>query len=125
MEINKSNWAGDQSNQLYRYWYQNIHRCKEDCFPDYYKDKDYRIIYLVPKKEKTISENSLSKPPKDWFVQGDEYEDLPDYVPIPPIVWTFDNEFSQWIELCIKATHEGNFPLRSYLSQYLNYCKRL
>lgn len=24
---NKSNWAVDQPNQLYRYWYENIHKC--------------------------------------------------------------------------------------------------
>ena len=122
---NKSNWAVDQNNQLYRYWFQNIHRCREDCLPDYYLNKDYRIIYLVPNKEKTISENSLSKPQKVWFGLNDEYDRLPDHIPISPIIWTFDNEFSKWLELCIKATPEGNYPIRSYLSQYMDYCKKL
>jgi hypothetical protein len=122
---NKSNWAGDQSNQLYRYWYQNIHRCDDDCFSEYYMDKDFRIVYLVPKKEKEISDNSLCKPPKEWFGKINEFDKLPEKVPLAPIVWTFDNEFSQWIDRCIQVTPTGNYPLRSYLSQYMNYCKIL
>ena len=122
---NKSNWAVDQHNQIYRYWYQNIHTKREDCSADYYVDKDFRIIYLAPNKWKDVSEDSLSKPSREWFGQCGEYDCLPDMVPISPITWTFDNEFAEWLRLCIDITPEGNTPLRNYLTQYMNYCKKL
>ena len=53
---NKSNWAGDQPNQLYRYWFENIHRSEEDCHSDFYDSHpEYKIVYLVPNKDKQLS----------------------------------------------------------------------
>lgn len=50
---NKSNWAGDQPNQLYRYWFENIHRSDNDLLPEFYsKHQEYKIVYLVPNKYK-------------------------------------------------------------------------
>ena len=44
---NKSNWAGDQPNQLYRYWFENIHRSDNDLLPEFYsKHQEYKIVYL-------------------------------------------------------------------------------
>ena len=60
---NKSNWAEDQPNQLYRYWYENIHKRKEDSDTDYYsKHPEYKIVYLVPDKAKQINDNSKTRP---------------------------------------------------------------
>lgn len=125
---NKSNWAGDQPNQLYRYWYSNIHRCTEDCLPSYYENNGrYRIIYLVPKDIKQLSEQSLLKPLRNWFydLSDDEYESLPDKLPIAPIVWSFDVQIDQWLQRCEELLNVKNTPLRNFIKQYRLYCKQL
>lgn len=122
---NKSNWATDQENQLYRYWYQNIHRCKDDCLPSYYKGKEYRIVYLVPKKDKQLSENSLHKPSLEWFHSREVFDSLPERLPLEPLIWSYDNEFAQWLKRCFDVTPHDNHALREYIRQYMNYCKTL
>lgn len=116
---NKSNWAGDQPNQLYRYWYQNIHQCEEDCNPEYYKiHSEYKIVYLVPSKDKILSDNSMERP-------ADYPEDLPDRLPITPIVFSFEEEISDWLMECISSLPKENTPLINLISQYIDYCKKL
>ncbi len=118
---NKSNWAGDQPNQLYRYWYHNIHRSKEDCYSNYY-DRDpgnkYKIVYLVPKAVKTISDNSRQRP-KDYS------KDLPPELPLKPIVYSFDKELVEWLDDCIASLPVENTPLINLILQYKEYCKKL
>ena len=125
---NKSNWAEDQPNQLYRYWYSNIHSTAEDCFPDHYIGNDrYKIVYLVPKDIKQLSEQSLLKPSRDWFkeLSDKEYESLPQRIPITPVVWTFDKHIDQWLEKCEESLEVENTPLRNFIRQYRTYCKQL
>ena len=122
---NKSNWAPDQENQLYRYWYQNIHKRPEDCFADYYEGKDYRIVYLAPKKEKHISANSLQRPAPSWFPSLEMYNSLPQRLPLEPLIWSFDEEFALWLQRCIDVTPLENHALIEFLRQYKNYCKSL
>ena len=116
---NKSNWAEDQPNQLYRYWYENIHKSKEDCDSQYYKEHDeYKIVYLVPDKHKVLSDNSLEKP-------NDYPQDLPNRLPIEPIIFSFKEELYSWLEDCIKKLPVENTPLINLISQYKEYCKQL
>lgn len=122
---NKSNWAPDQENQLYRYWYQNIHKRPEDCFADYYDGKDYRIVYLAPKKEKHLSENSLQRPDPSWFPSQEICDSLPQRLPLEPLIWSFDEELALWLQRCINVTPPGNHALIEFLRQYKNYCKSL
>lgn len=56
---NKSNWADDQPNQLYRYWYYGIYlpqkRYKSnECFS--------KILYLSPSDFKSPSEQTMLRP---------------------------------------------------------------
>ena len=116
---NKSNWAGDQPNQLYRYWYENIHHCEEDCHPDYYDNHpEYKIVYLVPNKDKHLSDNSMERP-------VDYPENLPAILPIKPCVFSFDNEVSDWLMECIESLPNENTPLINLISQYKEYCNNL
>lgn len=99
---NKSNWAGDQPNQLYRYWYENIHKREEDCNTDYYsKHPEYKIVYLVPDKAKQISDSSKTRP-------IDCPIDLPDKLPMEPIVMDFHEDISKWLRKCMVSVYEDN-----------------
>ena len=116
---NKSNWAGDQSNQLYRYWYENIHHCKDDCYSEYYESHpEYKIVYLVPNKSKSVSNFSLKRP--------EEYnKDLPPLLPLKPITFSYDEDIYEWLNECINAISPDNNPLINLISQYKSYCKNL
>lgn len=116
---NKSNWAGDQPNQLYRYWYENIHHCCDDCSRDFYKTHpEYKAVYLVPKKAKIPSDDSLQKP-------SDYPTDLPDILPMKPLVLSFDEEVATWLDDCVASLPKENTPLINLISQYKEYCKNL
>lgn len=116
---NKSNWAGDQPNQLYRYWYKNIHKCEEDSDTDYYsKHPEYKIVYLVPDETKHINSNSTSRP-------VDYPEDLPEELPMKPKVMTFHTDIPKWLGGCMKGLPAENTPLRNLIAQYIEYCKQL
>ena len=116
---NKSNWAGDQPNQLYRYWYQNIHCVDEDCKNDYYlRHPEYKIVYLIPDEGKTLSDDSLSKP-SDYPI------DLPDILPIAPINMDFKHDIVDWLAECILSLPTENTPLKNLITQYKQYCKCL
>ena len=99
---NKSNWAEDQPNQLYRYWYENIHKRKEDSDTDYYsKHPEYKIVYLAPDETKHINSNSTSRP-------VDYPEDLPDKLPMEPIVMDFHEDIPKWLRKCMVSVYEDN-----------------
>lgn len=116
---NKSNWAEDQPNQLYRYWYENIHKCEEDSDTDYYsKHPEYKIVYLVPDETKHINSNSTSRP-------VDYPEDLPEELPMKPKVMTFHTDIPKWLGGCMKGLPAENTPLRNLIAQYIEYCKQL
>jgi len=116
---NKSNWAEDQPNQLYRYWYENIHKCEEDSDTDYYsKHPEYKIVYLVPDETKHINSNSTSRP-------VDYPEDLPEELPMKPKVMTFHTDIPKWLGGCMKGFPAENTQLRNLIAQYIEYCKQL
>lgn len=116
---NKSNWAGDQPNQLYRYWFDNIHRCEIDFYREFYDNhNEYKIVYLVPNDNKSFSDNSLKRP--------DDYpKELPSVLPMDPIKYTFDKDIVDWLEDCISQLPKDNTPLINLLSQYKEYCRNL
>lgn len=62
---NKSNWAVDQNNQLYRYWYNEIYDANTDCLYKNASDVvgvNDRIIYLAPNHYKTYDAKSIERP---------------------------------------------------------------
>ena len=87
---------------MYRYWYENIHKRKEDCDTDYYsKHSEYKIVYLVPDKAKQISDNSKTRP-IDYPI------DLPDKLPMEPIVMDFHEDIPKWLRKCMVSVYEDN-----------------
>jgi hypothetical protein len=110
---NKSNYAIDQENQIYRYWYQEIYTTnKKQIKP--IDPKNYRIIYLTPAEWKIPNEYSLSKPKN----QGYE-DDLPITVPITPEIWLFNVHLKKWLTHSLEELHEENHRLREYIKQYI------
>jgi hypothetical protein len=90
---NKSEYADDQTNQLYRYWYNGIYRPQSvlsNSMPTYKK-----ILYLSP--------GILKKPDNQTKLRPMNYDaTLPDSVPedIIKIIY-FDNEIVKWLSACM------------------------
>lgn len=121
---NKSNWANDQSNQLYRYWYQAIYKKTKQLNESFYQNNNdkYKIIYLVPNTYKLFEEHSISKPKDD---PDKLYKDLPDRIPMEIEIVTFNNHIQEWLVNCISALPENNHRIREYIRQYQSLCNNL
>jgi hypothetical protein len=111
---NKSNYAPDQDNQLYRYWYQEIYSkiCNTDIDSLNPPNDRYQLIYLSPALWKIPSDNSLMKP-KDWD------EKLPDEVPIKPKHLLFSVFIVKWLENSLETLPKENHRIREHIKQYL------
>jgi len=114
---NKSNFAGDQENQLYRYWYQEIY------LPNFKKfgnktveqitnNNNYQVIYLTPAEWKNPSDNTMKKP-----IGYDN--SLPPSIPITPKKWLFKIEIVNWLSNSAEQLHKDNHRLREYIKQYI------
>ncbi len=117
---NKANWAVDQKNQLYRYWYNAIYRETKEVDKNFYEKKcnNFKICYLVPIKSKNYSEQSISRPEEDK-------KTLSDKIPMNIDIISFDKEILEWLDSCIKKLPEENYRLRDYIEQYKMLCKSL
>lgn len=126
---NKSNWASDQPNQLYRYWYRHIYRHTNEVSNSYYAENSakFQLIYLPPNEYKLPDDQTLKKPPKDRLgnLSIDEYTRLPEKIPMEIKIITFYSDIYMWLNKCIDSLPETNTPLRDYIRQYQNYCKTL
>ena len=113
---NKSNWAVDQENQLYRYWYQNIYTP----YPHLnYAAADIRqsfqVIYLPPVAGKMPLPNSLQRP-KELDSLG-----LPvnlHEAGVTVKVLTFREFITEWLEKCAGLIPQTNTRLGIYLNFY-------
>lgn len=121
---NKSNWANDQPNQLYRYWYRAIYLKTKEVSPEFYKKNKhkYQIIYLAPNSYKCCNEQSLTKPQEDVYSL---YRGLPNKIPMSIKNLTFDEEIQFWLEECKNMLPKTNHRIREYISQYQLLCKTL
>lgn len=121
---NKSNWAGDQQNQLYRYWYRAIFLKTNEISYDFYRKNShkYQILYLAPNINKLCSNQSLEKPDND---PDNIYSGLPPKVPMDINTLTFDNDIQQWLGKCESRIPNTNHRVREYINQYKMLCKTL
>ncbi len=126
---NKSNWAADQPNQLYRYWYRHIYQQTRQKSNYYYEkhSTELMIIYLSPNENKRLDNQTLLRPPIEWFgyLSFEEYASLPDIVPVKIKTFSFYSDIARWLTECIETLPISNYPLREYIRQYQNYCKTL
>lgn len=118
---NKSNYAGDQDNQLYRYWYQEIYLPNRKKFGDKTVEQtsnncNYQIIYLSPVDWKLPTDSSMKKP------KGFD-NSLPERIPIQPKIWLFNNHIVKWLNDSAHELHEDNHRLRVYIKQYIELWK--
>jgi len=116
---NKSNWAIDQPNQLYRYWYQEIFLKTKETARDYYErnKNQFKIIYCSPNEYKNPNPQSLQKP-SSW-------KDLPETVPMEIELQPFNIFISSWLKRCIEIIPESNHRMREFLQQYNEICQAL
>lgn len=116
---NKSNDAGDRPNQLYRYWYQELFSPNSHQSYDYAaKNPDHFCMLYLPSGDwKNPSDNSLHKP-TGWDTE------LPEKMPIEPILWSFDNQIVEWLEECKNQLPKNNFRMNDYVSQYIELWRR-
>lgn len=110
---NKSNFADDQPNQLYRYWEQEIYRQNPNL--NYESDdikRLYQIVYLPPDISKKLDDNSLKRP-SDWSTT------MPERIPIDPKLITFQELMQLWLaETAIKLDATINSRLTAFLRFY-------
>jgi hypothetical protein len=110
---NKSNWADDKDNQIYRYWYNGIYNMqinlKKLGIPVYSK-----ILYLSPSDYKQPSDQSISRP-----IEYDK--NLPEKIPsdIMNVVY-FNDHVVKWLNLCIDIV-EYKSEMYYYLLQYRDF----
>ena len=113
---NKSNWANDQGNQLYRYWHQEIFKSYPEL--DYSQPeikRSFQIVYLPPTVGKNPSLNSLQRPteldglglPKDLYDVG-----------VTVKVLVFRDHIAGWLDKCIGLIPPTNARLKAYLEFY-------
>ncbi|MCB0567014.1 MAG: PD-(D/E)XK nuclease family protein [Phaeodactylibacter sp.] len=121
---NKSNWAPDQSNQLYRYWHQAIFQKTKQADKRFYENNThkYQILYLTPYGNKKIEHQSISKPKED---PESIYQGLPEIVPMEIKSVTFDKHIQDWLNACLEELPENNHRIREYILQYQLLCNNL
>lgn len=113
---NKSNFAVDRDNQLYRYWYQEIYYPNRHLSFDYSSKhpEKYQIIYLTPADWKQPVSNTFEKP-LQWPIN------LPKRMPMDPSIWKFNKEIIEWLNQSIVGVSRTNHRLIEYIKQYIEY----
>lgn len=123
---NKSNYAGDQQNQLYRYWFNEIYKVSREVETAFYEqNKDsYQMIYLVP-NGKNYDYQTITKPQNFEVFNS---VNLPDLIPMEIKRLTFNEDIYNLIGGCIELIENfsvSNYRLREYLKQYQEICINL
>jgi hypothetical protein len=118
---NKSNWAKDQNNQLYRYWYFGIYKPQESIDNPYCK-----ILYLSPSDYKQYSKQSITRPENPNDLGLTEYNsDLPMYLNEKMIKTVFYQlTISRWLDACINVFEDDLKEKANtyyYLLQYKDF----
>lgn len=113
---NKSNYAGDQPNQLYRYWYREIYypnRHRENDYSKHHPEK-YQVVFLTPADWKQPSENTTLRP-DNWDLS------LPSTMPLETKIWKFSNEINSWLSETYNEIPKENYRLKEYIKQYIEF----
>lgn len=109
---NKSNWAIDQPNQLYRYWKNEIDSevKAENLNYDTDLSDTFQLVYLTPNKFKRYSADSIACPPEN----PGEYP----IIPIKITEWCYNKEIIEWLNISLNKIDPENHRLREFILQY-------
>lgn len=116
---NKSNYATDQSNQIYRYWHQEMFSYHKDNPQILDKKNKFRIIYLTPSYDKILKDDSLKRP--SYLHDNNNLPELLDKDKID--IASLDDQICKIIQSCIPKIHTNNLRLKIFLEQYCEYIK--
>ncbi|MGJ8660559.1 MAG: PD-(D/E)XK nuclease family protein [Bacteroidota bacterium] len=120
---NKSNYAVDQPNQIYRYWDKLInkpHGHRLGKYDDPEVLKNFRVIYMPPDQSKSPEEHTLTCP------EHLRNENMPARVPQQMMdTLTFNHDVAEWIGEVIDQVAPTNVRLRTYLKFYKELCEQL
>jgi len=108
---NKSNFARDNDNQLYRYWYYGIYKIQNKIKS--YKKVYNKILYISPSYNKEPDEQTRM-PPEELSC---EKIFIPDNT-IKTIY--FHDEIDEWLEKCLNAVEDAP-DIFFYIKQYRDY----
>jgi hypothetical protein len=120
---NKSNWAIDQQNQLYRYWHQEIYSKTQQTRVTFYEENKnkYKIIYLPPSDYKQPDSHSYLRPNDEHWIN----KNLPETLPLKFEIKAFNDFIVRWLEKCIMVLPKTNYRMIEYIKQYIEICKNL
>ncbi len=117
---NKSNFAPDQPNQLYRYWHREIYlkQLERNASQEETSNppvNQYRVVYLSPASWKQADEQSVRRPKVG-------YDGQPEAVPEGIIEHRLFNKFIiSWLQGSLKLIPADNYRLREFTEQYVQY----
>lgn len=115
---NKSNNAIDQTNQIYRYWYEQVYLWDKSLWDSTCSQQDqdrrrrFRVIYLTSDTARRPSAHSLQCPEELQSL------DLPDPLPLEVETISLSNLTKLWVNEAFPLVPEQNLHLRSFLKQY-------
>lgn len=120
---NKSNNAGDQENQIYRYWHHQIYLWDRSIW-DLESESDeatrsrlYHLVYLPTDGGKSPAPHSLERP-KGW-----ESANPHERVPLECKTVSLSSLMQIWIEQALPHISSKNVRLRIFLEQYQDLWK--
>jgi len=117
---NKCWKAGDQPNQLYKYWYKEIYLPRKTSRWITAEPNDDRIVYLAPSPDKQPTDQSLRRP-TDWG------EDEPPSIPwqlkpeLKPRQWIFKKDVVDWLNASLRKLTPTNYRMIEFIKQYIEY----
>jgi hypothetical protein len=113
---NKSNDAGDQPNQLYRYWHQQVYLWDRDLN---YQDSDvrqrFRVIYLPIDESKRPAPHSLQRP-AGWELINPE-----PVIPLPCETIAFSELVTLFHQMARPLIPATNTRLLAFLDFYYDF----
>ncbi|MCC5840716.1 MAG: PD-(D/E)XK nuclease family protein [Opitutales bacterium] len=110
---NRVNDAVDQPNQIFRYWYHQMHQWKPKHCLDAETRRSFRLIYLPADESKAPVGHSLERP-ADW---GDEITEHP-RVPLPCETFSLRTLMELWREKVMSRVPSTNQRLHVFFHFY-------
>lgn len=104
---NKANYAIDQPNQMWRYWFREIHNFRLNSFSaDSLDETSFQIIFLSPSDSYAYSEQSCQAPEKMPLMD------------VKPDKVSFAKLVVPWLRDCECKIGEKNHRLKTFISLY-------